>query len=68
MIKETSKYHRLKSVAIWVEIDTKTLYPCKEDGTVFRDNGISLHELNTNWFTLLDMEDKEFLSNLVNNN
>lgn len=59
--------HKLQSVAIWVDDETKTLYPCGEDGNAYKENGIQLSELNENWFNYLDREDKEYLSNLINN-
>jgi hypothetical protein len=59
--------HKLQSVQIWVDEETKTLYPCDITGEVIKENGIELGELNENWFNLLDREDREYLSNLVNN-
>lgn len=59
--------YKLKSVAIWVDEETKTLYPCDTTGEPFKDNGIRLNELNQNWFNYLDRDDREYLSNLVNN-
>lgn len=61
------KLHKLKSVAVWVDEDEKTIYPCDESGNLLRENGILLSELNQNWYNYLDREDKEYLSNLVNN-
>lgn len=59
--------YKLKSVAIWVDEDTKTIYPCDADGNPLNVNGIHLSELNQSWYSYLDREDKEYLSNLVNN-
>lgn len=59
--------HKLKSVAIWVDVETKTLYPCDKSGQPFKQNGIRLGDLNENWFNYLDREDREYLSNLVKN-
>ena len=58
-----NKLHKLDSVAVWV----KTIYPCDENGDPLIENGILLSELNQNWYNYLDREDKEYLSNLVNN-
>ena len=62
-----NKLHKLDSVAVWVDEDEKTIYPCDENGNLLRENGILLYELNQNWYNYLDREDKEYLSNLVNN-
>jgi hypothetical protein len=59
--------HKLQSIQIWVDEKEHTLYPCDDIGQPFKQNGIKLSELNENWFTYLDREDKEYLSNLVNN-
>jgi hypothetical protein len=61
------KMYKLQSVQIWVDDETKTLYPCDETGQPFKQNGIWLGDLNQNWFNYLDREDKEYLSNLINN-
>jgi hypothetical protein len=61
------KMHKLNSVAIWVDVDTKQIFPCTETGEPYIKNGILLSDLNENWFNYLDREDKEFLSELVNN-
>lgn len=58
--------YKLQSVAIWVDIATKTLYPCDTEGNPFKKNGILLSDLNQNWYNYLDREDKEYLSKLVN--
>jgi hypothetical protein len=59
--------HKLQSVQIWVDEETKTLYPCDYEGNLLYENGILLTDLNDGWFRLLDREDREYLSNLVNN-
>ena len=59
--------YKLQSMQIWVDEKTKTLYPCDKTGQPFKQNGIQLNDLNQNWFNYLDREDKEYLSNLVNN-
>lgn len=59
--------YKLKSVSIWVEEDTQTIYPCDADGTPLKVDGILLSELNQNWYNYLDREDREYLSNLVKN-
>ena len=59
--------YKLQSMQIWVDEETKTLYPCDETAQPFKQNGIKLSELNENWFTYLDMDDRKYLSNLVNN-
>jgi flavorubredoxin len=59
--------YKLQSVAIWVDVETKTLYSCDASGQPFKQNGIRLGDLNENWFNYLDREDKEYLSNLVKN-
>jgi hypothetical protein len=60
--------YKLKSIAAWVEEKTKTLYPCKVDGTAYKKNGIPLSDLNEQWFTYLDRDDREYLSKLSTNN
>jgi hypothetical protein len=59
--------YKVKSVAIWVDDETKTLYPYDKSGEPIKENGIKLSELNQNWFNYLDRDDREYLSNLVNN-
>jgi hypothetical protein len=58
--------YKLKSMAIWVDENTKTLYPCETDGSPLKSNGILLSELNQSWFSYLDRSDREYLSNLIN--
>ena len=53
-----NKLHKLDSVAVWVDEDEKTIYPCDENGDPLRENGILLSELNQNWYNYLDIEDK----------
>lgn len=68
MKEKDLRYYRLSSLAIWVDVYTKILYPCNKNGDVLKKDGVRLSDLNCEWFRLLDTEDKEFLSNLVNNN
>lgn len=61
------KLYKLQSLSILVDEDTKTLYPCDLTGNLIDGVGVSLQELNQNWFNYLDRSDREYLSNLVNN-
>lgn len=59
--------YKLISLAVWVDEETKSIYPCDESGQPLKEDGILISELNQNWFNYLDREDREYLSNLVNN-
>lgn len=61
------KLYKLQSMAVLVDEVTKTLYPCDVNGSITEGSGLSLFELNQNWFNYLDRSDREYLSNLVNN-
>lgn len=62
------KLHKLNSLPVWIDENTKVLYPSDEEGNAIIDSpGISLEEMNWDWFNYLDRDDREYLSNLVNN-
>jgi hypothetical protein len=64
---KTEKYHRLESLACWIDEETLTIYPCDVDGAPNLDAGVKVSELNPDWFQLLNGNDKDLISNLHKN-
>jgi len=60
---EIENYYKLKSICAWVS--KEKIFSCDENGLPNIKDGISLTELKSEWFQLLNNEEKEHIANLI---
>lgn len=60
---EINNYYRLESICAWVGTDK--VFPCDESGLPNIKEGVNLIDLKSEWFQLLNKEEKEYISNLI---
>ena len=60
---EISNYYKLESICAWV--GKEKVFPCDENGLPNIKDGINLTELKSEWFQLLNNEEKEHIANLI---
>ena len=63
---EINNYYKLNSICAWV--GKEKVFPCDENGLPNIKEGVNLIDLKSEWFQLLDNEEKEYISNLIKEN
>lgn len=60
---ELENYYKLVSICAWVGIEK--VFPCDENGLPNIKEGVNILELKSDWFQLLNNEEREYISNLM---
>jgi hypothetical protein len=63
---EIINYYKLESICAW--IGNEKVFPCDENGLPNIKEGINLIELKSEWFQLLNKNEKDYISNLIKQN
>jgi hypothetical protein len=60
---ELENYYKLDSICAWVGIDK--IFTCDENGLPNIKDGVLLIELKSEWFKLLNEQEREYISNRI---
>lgn len=56
-------YYKLTSICAW--IGTDKIFTCDENGLPNIKEGVKLTELKSDWFQLLNNEERKYIANLI---